>query len=128
MIHGRIGHAKRAVGVAAMLLALGGPVHGQENSSNLRTILQKQQQELQELQERIRQRNLQQVGGETEPPKADLDENAVKKIVGSYLQENPGAGMPPGVQTGFVPGQGFVIRSPSNPSYVKWDDDSRIPF
>jgi hypothetical protein len=36
--------------------------------------------------------------------------------------------MPPGVQTGFFTGQGFVIRSPNNPNYLQWDDESRIPF
>ena len=36
--------------------------------------------------------------------------------------------MPSSVQTGFFNGQGFVIRSVDDLSYVKWDDQSRIPF
>jgi hypothetical protein len=49
--------------------------------------------------------------------------------VEQYLKDNPGAGMPPGVQTGFEAGRGFFIRSPPNPPYVKWPDQaSRIPF
>jgi hypothetical protein len=56
------------------------------------------------------------------------DPDAVRKIVVDYLKQNPGAGMPPSVQTGFYSGQGFVIRSGPNPDYVKWDDESRIPF
>jgi hypothetical protein len=56
------------------------------------------------------------------------DPDAVKKVVADYLKQNPGAGMPPSVQTGFFTGQGFVIRSAPNPDYVQWDDESRIPF
>jgi hypothetical protein len=49
--------------------------------------------------------------------------------VEQYLQDNPGAGMPPGVQTGFEAGRGFFIRSPPNPPYIKWQDEAaRIPF
>src|SRR5262249_55450142 len=36
--------------------------------------------------------------------------------------------MPPSVQTGAYPGQGFVIRSAPDPKYVKWEDDCKIPF
>ncbi|OYV89087.1 MAG: hypothetical protein B7Z73_07270 [Planctomycetia bacterium 21-64-5] len=57
-----------------------------------------------------------------------LTEEQVKKVVDDYLEQNPGVGMPPGVQTGFGAGQGFYIRSPPNPPYVKWEDQSRIPF
>jgi hypothetical protein len=57
-----------------------------------------------------------------------LDDAAVKKIVGDYLKDNPGAGMPSGVQTGYTFGQGFTIRSTPDPKYVNWDDDCRIPF
>ncbi|HZT83413.1 MAG TPA: hypothetical protein VFA26_24495, partial [Gemmataceae bacterium] len=67
-----------------------------------------------------------------DPPPKDArpapDPEAVKKIVGDYLKDNPGAGMPPGVQTGYEPGRGFIIRSGPNPAYVKWADDCRIPF
>jgi hypothetical protein len=61
-----------------------------------------------------------------EDPK--LDEATVKKLVGDYLRDNPGAGMPSGVQTGWESPKGFVIRSAPNPSYTNWKDDSRIPF
>jgi hypothetical protein len=63
-----------------------------------------------------------------DPPNVAIDGEAVKKIVSDYLKENPGAGMPSGVQTGFEKGRGFVIRSAPNPNYVAWDDDCRIPF
>jgi hypothetical protein len=63
-----------------------------------------------------------------DPAAPGLDEGAVKKIVADYLHENPGAGMPASVQTGYEVGRGFVIRSAPNPDYVKWDDDCKIPF
>lgn len=55
--------------------------------------------------------------------------SAAATNVEQYLKDNPGAGMPPGVQTGFEAGRGFFIRSPPNPPYIKWIDDmGRIPF
>ena len=39
-----------------------------------------------------------------------VDPDAVKKIVADYLKDNPGAGMPPSVQTGYSTTTGFVIR------------------
>ena len=57
-----------------------------------------------------------------------LDEKAVNKMIDDYLKSTPGAGMPPGVQTGFELNKGWFIRSPDNPSYVPWDDLSKIPF
>jgi cell division protein FtsL len=60
------------------------------------------------------------------PPPAD--ETGMRRVVESVLQENPGIGMPPGVQTGFAAGQGFFIRSAANPVYDNWQDQSRIPF
>lgn len=59
---------------------------------------------------------------------SDVDTKAVKKIIADYLKDNPGAGMPPGVQTGYFPAQGFVIRSPADPTYTNWPKDSTIPF
>jgi hypothetical protein len=64
-----------------------------------------------------------------QPPAASRpNPDAVKKVVSDYLKDNPGAGMPPGVQTGFFSGQGFVIRSAPDPAYAAWDDESKIPF
>lgn len=131
---------------------------GGDNDAEMRALLEKQgkliEQQSRMLEEQGRQIELlkRQMGvggnlGNAEESAADSagkgkgerpapDENAVKKIVGDYLRDNPGAGMPPGVQTGYnaapltpriSPG-GFVIRSAPNPSYVKWQDDCRIPF
>jgi hypothetical protein len=63
-----------------------------------------------------------------DPVKAAPDTDAVKKVVGDYLKDNPGAGVPPGVQTGFFNGQGFVIRSAPDPTFPAWGDESKIPF
>ncbi len=48
---------------------------------------------------------------EEEAPQPRTDDSGVKKIIDDYLKENPGAGMPPSVQTGFNAGQGFFIKS-----------------
>ncbi len=64
--------------------------------------------------------------GKDDPkPLTDAD---VKKIVGDYLKENPGANLNNGVQTGFELGKGFVVRSAPNPKWSNWDDQSKIPF
>ena len=69
--------------------------------------------------------------GGVQPAAADapkLDDAAVKKIVSDYLKDNPGAGMPPSVQTGYSTSTGFAIRSSNDPQYIKWEDDCKIPF
>src|SRR5262249_2152240 len=42
--------------------------------------------------------------------------------------DHPGAGMPPGVQTGWSASTGFAIRSTSDPKYVNWNEVGKIPF
>ncbi len=64
-------------------------------------------------------------GAEKAP--AGLDEKAVNALIDNYLKDHPGAGMPPGVQQGYT-GNGFEWRSTRAPSYVNWEDQSRIPF
>jgi hypothetical protein len=133
----------RAGALLAAALILAGPSAGRsdENNRNLRTVLEQQarqldeqRRELEDLQRRIDEvgaaRAAPDPGGEAPAPgTGDLpDSEAVKKLVADCLRQNPGAGMPPSVQTGYLAGQGFVIRSAPNPDYVKWDDESRIPF
>jgi hypothetical protein len=98
--------------------------------SPLREQIESQGKEIQALQEELRQKMqaVQPAAAEADPSAKALDADAVKKIVAGYLQDNPGAGMPPSVQTGFETGKGFVIRSAPNPKYVQWDDDCKIPF
>ena len=57
-----------------------------------------------------------------------VSEADVKKIVGDYLKENPGANLSNGVQTGYENGKGFVIRSTPDPKWDNWDDACKIPF
>jgi hypothetical protein len=126
---------------AGVLLTVTAGGRAGDGESDVQTLLQQQAQklreqrsELEELQRRLDQfaANRQADSPGAMPSAAvpgDLpDPDAVKKIVAAYLKDNPGAGMPPSVQTGFFTGQGFVIRSAPNREYVKWDDESGIPF
>jgi hypothetical protein len=118
-----------------------------DDASDLHALLEQQRQQLEaqrrqfdQLRQQITHLEEQRGQAVADPPpaavkpgagdqaKAAPDPDAVKKVVADYLKDNPGAGVPPGVQTGFFSGQGFVIRSPGNPDYVPWDDESRIPF
>src|SRR5207302_3845742 len=88
-----------------------------------------QRKQLEDLQKKVdAQLAARQYSEARDPVGAAVDANAVKKIVADYLHENPGAGMPPSVQTGYSPTTGFVIRSAPNPTYVNWNDDCKIPF
>src|SRR5262245_6132370 len=123
-----------------ILLATAGLARAGDNDADLRNLVEQQAKQLQEQAKQLEElRRLMESRGITPaaavdgadkagPAKAALDEGAVKKIVTDYLKDNPGAGMPPSVQTGFERGKGFVIRSAPNPTYVKWQDDCRIPF
>jgi hypothetical protein len=134
---------------AAGLLTLAGLAHGGD-PADLRSLIEQQRRQLDEQQRQIeqlskhlsdveakrRQAAQQQPAGDPAPAdgggdadKAKTDDAAVKKVVGDYLKDNPGAGMPSGVQTGFVTGQGFVIRSAPDPNYTNWQgEESKIPF
>jgi hypothetical protein len=133
---------------AAAVLALAGLLHA-DDPAELRTLIEQQRRQLQEQQRQIeqlaqqlgqveakrRQAAGQQPAGDPapadggDPDRAKTDPDAVKKVVGDYLKDNPGAGMPSGVQTGFFNGQGFVIRSAPDPSYTNWQgEESKIPF
>jgi hypothetical protein len=109
----------------------------QQPQEDLRALIEKQNKQIQELQRRLDNMQQQQpapapgaapAGSSAPADPAKVDDAAVKKIVADYLKDNPGAGMPPSVQTGYTWGQGFVIRSAPDPKYVKWDDDCRVPF
>jgi hypothetical protein len=116
--------------MACALLLSGQKSHADDNLTELKAKILKQGKELQELKQQLDAKvAVQQTGGQAQVPASPpLDDSAVKKIVSDYLKDNPGAGMPPSVQTGYSPSTGFAIRSAPNPNYVKWDDDSRIPF
>jgi hypothetical protein len=122
---------------AALALAAGtaGACRAQDvstqNAAALQAQIAAQQKQIEELKQMIQSRDVQPAAADADKadkPDVKLDENAVKRIIGDYLKDNPGAGMPPSVQTGFQSGQGFVIRSANDPPYVKWADECKIPF
>ncbi len=114
------------LGAALTLLLNSSMSRGQDPDADLRTLLEKQKQEIQELTRRLDA--LSQPGIDPAPAKVEIEEGALRKIVADYLRDNPGAGMPSGVQTGWYPGQGFVMRSAPSPKYIDWQDDCKIPF
>jgi hypothetical protein len=125
------GGLRKCLVVAGAMLGLSvGVCRGEDKEAELRAVVEQQGKEIQEL-----KRQLQAISGGTagtdktaDPAIPKIDESGVKKIVADYLNENPGAGMPPSVQTGYSPANGFVIRSAPDPKYVQWDDQCKIPF
>src|SRR5260370_1626705 len=118
---------------AAVILWLLFPATAQrgwaQEKTDLRSVIEQQSKQIAELTKQIDARLAAPQQAEAKDPAAEaLDPNAVKKIVADYLKENPGAGMPPSVQTGYSPATGFVIRSAPNPKYINWEDDCKIPF
>jgi hypothetical protein len=110
-----------------MLLGAGVSRAG-DNDKELRALIEEQNRQIQELKRRLDSAGTAPVTANADPANPNIDESAVKKIVSDYLKENPGAGMPASVQTGYSPSSGFFIRSAPDPAYVKWDDQSKIPF
>jgi len=116
------------------VLASAGITRAQDREAELRSQVEQQAKQLQELQRRLDAMQTAPVsagstagGGAVQLGSPQVDANTVKDIVRDYLKENPGAGLPSGVQTGYT-NQGFVIRSGSvNPSYANWNDQSKIP-
>src|SRR5262249_21602522 len=101
-----------------------------DNDADLRALIQEQGKQIEALKQQLQtvSSGVKPAAEAADPAAPKLDDQAVKKIVADYLKENPGAGMPPGVQTGYSTATGFAIRSPNNPPFVKWDDDCKIPF
>jgi hypothetical protein len=130
------GLRKYLLGTCAAFLVSTGVSRAQDKDADLRSLIEEQGRQIQELKKQLEEQKhypVTMTGGE-EPKakkkedKKQLDEDAVKKIVAGYLKDNPGAGMPSGVQTGYKWGQGFSISSAPNPGYKNWDDDSKLPF
>jgi hypothetical protein len=124
--------SKYGLGIWAALVMTAGTGRAQDNKdADLRALIEQQNKQIQELKARLDAVTPAAQPAATngaDPTQPNLDEAAVKKIVADYLKDNPGAGMPPSVQTGYSPAGGFVIRSAPDPPYVQWDDDCRIPF
>jgi hypothetical protein len=120
---------KYAAWTFAVLMAGAGVGRADDaTKADLKATLEAQKRQIEELKQMLQSEIRPAADSKADPAPAAMDEAAVKKIVEGYLKDNPGAGMPPSVQTGFVPGSGFVIRSAADPKYVKWDDDCKIPF
>ncbi|MFL5244788.1 MAG: hypothetical protein ACJ8FY_22025 [Gemmataceae bacterium] len=109
----------------AVLVATAGVSRAGDSEAELRAKIEEQGRQIQELKKQMEQ-NLRPAADSKDA--GNLNEGAVKKIVEGYLQDNPGAGMPASVQTGYSSSTGFVIRSTNDPKYVKWEDESAIPF
>jgi len=124
---------KFAVWPGAVLLAAAGVGRAQQaqpqtqSAADLQATVAAQQRQIDEL-KRLVQSGAVQTTAAGEPAAKQLSDKDVQDIIKNYLNDHPGAGMPASVQTGFFNGQGFVIRSVDDPSYVKWDDQSKIPF
>jgi len=119
------GWRKYLAGSCAALLVGAGVSRADDKDADLRALIESQGRQIQELKEKLNEQKAQEVA---DKKKDEIDKDAVKKIVASYLKDNPGAGMPSGVQTGYKLGQGFSIASTPDPTYKNWDDDSKIPF
>jgi hypothetical protein len=121
---------RRWIACGIVLVAAAGVSRADE--AELRALIEKQNKEIEELKQQMQQRLAQPVTPAAAEAAADgkkpLDDGAVKKIVADYLKDNPGAGMPSGVQTGYDPATGFAIRSAPAPTYTNWADESKIPF
>jgi hypothetical protein len=99
--------------------------HGPD-ATEIRRQIEAQQQQIEMLRQQV---DAAEAGPKANPvPAPAIDTDAVQKIVGDYLKDHPGAGMPSGVQTGWSPSKGFFIDTPPNPTYTNWQDESRIPF
>lgn len=120
------------VGGAAFLgLAGRGMAEEPDEKAALRALIEQNAKQIEEMTRRVEAREAAPlaapVAAPGDPGKIVIDNASVTKIIADYLKENPGAGMPPSVQTGYFPGQGFSIRS-APVKYIKWEDESRIPF
>ncbi len=133
------GWRRYLVGSCAGLLVSAGMSLAEENAADkdaeLRALIQEQGKQIQLLKQQLDAQKTHQIalpannqdGGQKKLPYV-LDDDTVKKILDNYMRENPGAGMPSGVQTGYKWGSGFSIASAPDPKYTNWDDDSKIPF
>jgi hypothetical protein len=114
----------------AFVLATAGVSRAGDNDAELRALIQEQGKQIDALKQQLQtvSSGVKPAAEAADPAAPKLDDQAVKKIVADYLKDNPGAGMPPSVQTGYSTSTGFTIRSANNPPYVKWDDECKIPF
>jgi hypothetical protein len=107
---------------------------GDDDTAELRKLIEEQSKQIEQLKQRLDNGSSEASEAGAATPalpggKLVIDDAAIKNIVRDYLRENPGAGMPSSVQTGYgIGGPGFVVASTMNPAYKPWDDESKIPF
>lgn len=126
------GLRKYAIGTCVALAFSANVARAADDDADLRKMIEAQAKQIEELKHRLDAGATEAAEQGAEPkaanPKYVIDDASIKRIVSDYLKENPGSGMPSGVQTGYYSGQGFRISSAPNPAYSNWDDESRIPF
>lgn len=127
------GLRKYLVGTSVAVAITGSVAHAGDDSAELRKLIEEQSRQIEALKQRLDAQpagsaESSEAGAPAAPGKYVIDAASVNKIVADYLKENPGAGMPASVQTGYFPGQGFRVSSAPNPNYKAWDDESKVPF
>jgi hypothetical protein len=120
------------LGTWVILATLGGTVRA-DDAEELRKQVEQLSRRIEELERQLAdtQPSTEEIEDRSPPAAAKryvIDPAILQKLAADYLKENPGAGMPPGVQTGYFAGQGFVVRSPPTPTYTNWQDECPIPF
>src|SRR5437762_13927229 len=87
---------------AALLVATGASRAG-DDTAELRAMLQQQQQQIEALKKQIESgvRPAADIKQDGDKLPTVIEEESIRKIVAGYLKDNPGAGMPPSVQTGY---------------------------
>src|SRR5215510_8483384 len=104
---------KRLAVTCAFVLATAGVSRAGDNDAELRALIEAQGKQIEALKQQLQTVKPAAEGADPAAPK--LDDEAVKKIVADFLKDNPGAGMPPSVQTGYSTSGGFTIKSANNP-------------
>jgi hypothetical protein len=131
LIAAGVGRAQGPVPAAPAPQAPAAPQAAGASVDDLKAQLAAQQKQIEALEAMVRSGQLRPAAAEADKagdPAKPLDDAAVKKIVADYLKDNPGAGVPSGIQMGYQTNRGFVINSTPDPKWANWDDGSKIPF
>src|SRR6516162_2373036 len=97
------GLRKYLLWTCAALLVSAGVSRAEDKDAELRALIQEQGRQIQELKKKLEEQQTQPVAAPADgKDKAapQMTEDAVKKIVAGYLKDNPGGGLPSGVQVG----------------------------
>ncbi len=97
------------------------PAGADDKLEDLRALLAREEEHVKALEERLAARK-----AAADPTK--IPGPTVRQIIADYLGDNPGAGMPSGVQTGYAVDEGFYLRSTSSPRFPRSDGKCAVPF